>query len=49
MPFCLSVIVGDETDIVTWMLENEVIEAEPEEGLIIKQSGKCTPIFTKHY
>ena len=38
-PFSLSVTV-ENADSVTWMLEQQVIEAEPEEGLVLRQSGK---------
>ena len=38
-PFSLSVTV-ENADTVTWMLEQQVIEAEPEEGLVLRQSGK---------
>ena len=36
--FCFTVTV-DRADSVIWLLEAEQIEAEPEEGLIIKQTG----------
>lgn len=29
----------ENADTVTWMLEQQVIEAEPEEGLVLRQSG----------
>ena len=38
-PFSLSVTV-ENADSVKWMLEQHVIEAEPEEGLVLRQSGK---------
>ena len=37
-PFSLSVTV-ENADSVTWMLEQQVIEAEPEEGLVLRQDG----------
>ena len=42
-PFSLSVTV-ENADTVTWMLEQQVIEAEPEEGLVLRQSGKYLKI-----
>ena len=37
-PFELEV-VAENAEKVTWLLEQEIIEAEPEEGLIICQEG----------
>ena len=37
-PFKLE-IVAEHVEKVTWMLEQEVIEPEPEEGLIIMEKG----------
>ena len=42
-PFSLSVTVENAVT-VTWMLEQQVIEAEPEEGLVLRQSGKYLKI-----
>ena len=37
-PFSLSVTV-ENADSVTWLLEQQVIVAEPEEGLVLRQNG----------